>query len=121
MCLKSHQKTVSGVPQGFSALCLVFLRSEKAQMSLQNRLGDDFKRDAVAQVVDRGHAVSEVAESVFHGHLIPFPATPYRCAWHAEAGRCPRCVAGFEGSILRGLRCLGEGHLDDPGLSALGL
>ena len=31
-------------------------------MSSQNRFTDEFKRDAVAQVVDRGYAVSEVAE-----------------------------------------------------------
>ena len=31
-------------------------------MSSQNRFADEFKRDAVAQVVDRGYAVSEVAE-----------------------------------------------------------
>lgn len=31
-------------------------------MSLQNRFTDEFKRDAVAQVVDRGYAVREVAE-----------------------------------------------------------
>lgn len=31
-------------------------------MSSQNRFMDEFKRDAVAQVVDRGYAVSEVAE-----------------------------------------------------------
>ena len=29
----------------------------------RNRFTDEFKRDAVAQVVDRGYAVSEVAES----------------------------------------------------------
>jgi transposase len=28
----------------------------------QNRFTDSFKRDAVAQIVDRGYAVSEVAE-----------------------------------------------------------
>jgi hypothetical protein len=49
-------------------------------MSLQNELGDGFEREALAQVVDRGHVVSEVAASVFHGHLIPFPAIPYRLA-----------------------------------------
>ena len=31
-------------------------------MSSQNRFTDEFKRDAVAQVVDHGYAVSEVAE-----------------------------------------------------------
>ena len=31
-------------------------------MSSQKRFTDEFKRDAVAQVVDRGYAVSEVAE-----------------------------------------------------------
>ncbi|MBM1816460.1 transposase [Pseudosulfitobacter pseudonitzschiae] len=31
-------------------------------MSSQNRFTDEFKRDAVAQVVERGYAVSEVAE-----------------------------------------------------------
>jgi transposase-like protein len=31
-------------------------------MSSQNRFTDEFKIDAVAQVVDRGYAVSEVAE-----------------------------------------------------------
>ena len=31
-------------------------------MSSQKRLADEFKRDAVAQVIDRGYAVSEVAE-----------------------------------------------------------
>ncbi|SFJ80917.1 transposase [Celeribacter neptunius] len=31
-------------------------------MSSQNRFTDEFKRDAVAQVVDRGYAVSEVAD-----------------------------------------------------------
>jgi transposase len=31
-------------------------------MSSQNRFTDEFKRDAVAQVVDRGYAVSDVAE-----------------------------------------------------------
>ena len=31
-------------------------------MSSQNRFTDEFKRDSVAQVVDRGYAVSEVAE-----------------------------------------------------------
>lgn len=31
-------------------------------MSSQNRFTDEFKRDAVAQIVDRGYAVSEVAE-----------------------------------------------------------
>lgn len=31
-------------------------------MSSQNRFTDESKRDAVAQVVDRGYAVSEVAE-----------------------------------------------------------
>jgi transposase len=31
-------------------------------MSSQNRFTDEFKRDAVAQVVDRGYAVSAVAE-----------------------------------------------------------
>jgi transposase len=33
-----------------------------AVMSSQNRFTDEFKRDAVAQVVDRGYAVSEVAD-----------------------------------------------------------
>ncbi len=31
-------------------------------MSGQNRFTDEFKRDAVAQVVERGYSVSEVAE-----------------------------------------------------------
>lgn len=31
-------------------------------MSSQNRFTDELKRGAVAQVVDRGYAVSEVAE-----------------------------------------------------------
>ena len=31
-------------------------------MSSQNRFTGEFKRDAVAQVVDRGYAVSEVAD-----------------------------------------------------------
>lgn len=31
-------------------------------MSSQNRFTDEFKQDAVAQVVERGYAVSEVAE-----------------------------------------------------------
>lgn len=31
-------------------------------MSSQNRFTDEFKKDAVAQVVDRGYAVSEVAK-----------------------------------------------------------
>jgi transposase len=31
-------------------------------MGEQDRFTDEFKRDAVAQVVERGHAVSEVAE-----------------------------------------------------------
>ena len=31
-------------------------------MSSQNRFTDEFKRDAVAQIVDQGYAVSEVAE-----------------------------------------------------------
>ncbi len=31
-------------------------------MSSQNQFTDEFKREAVAQVVDRGYAVSEVAE-----------------------------------------------------------
>ena len=31
-------------------------------MSSQNRFADEFKRDAVAQVFDRGYAVREVAE-----------------------------------------------------------
>ena len=31
-------------------------------MSSQTRFTDDFKRNAVAQVVDRGYAISEVAE-----------------------------------------------------------
>ena len=31
-------------------------------MSSQNRFTVEFKRDAVAQLVDRGYAVSEVAE-----------------------------------------------------------
>lgn len=31
-------------------------------MSSQNRYTDEFKRDAIAQVVDRGYPVSEVAE-----------------------------------------------------------
>lgn len=31
-------------------------------MSSQKRFTDEFKRDAVAQVIDRGYAVSEVAE-----------------------------------------------------------
>jgi transposase len=34
----------------------------EAVMSSQNRFTDEFKRDAVAQVVDRGYAVSEVAD-----------------------------------------------------------
>lgn len=35
-------------------------------MSSQKRFTDEFKRDAVAQVVDRGYAVSEVAERLKH-------------------------------------------------------
>ena len=31
-------------------------------MSAQNRFSDEFKRDAVSQVVDRGYPVAEVAE-----------------------------------------------------------
>ena len=31
-------------------------------MGKQNRFKEEFKQDAVAQVVDRGYAVSEVAE-----------------------------------------------------------
>lgn len=31
-------------------------------MSAQNRFSDEFKKDAVSQVVDRGYAVAEVAE-----------------------------------------------------------
>jgi transposase len=33
----------------------------EAVMSSQNRFTDEFKRDAVAQVVDRGYPVSELA------------------------------------------------------------
>ena len=31
-------------------------------MSAQNRFSDEFKKDAVSQVVDRGYPVAEVAE-----------------------------------------------------------
>ncbi|SPF81323.1 hypothetical protein PRI8871_03146 [Pseudoprimorskyibacter insulae] len=31
-------------------------------MSAQNRFSDEFKKDAVSQVVDRGYSVAEVAE-----------------------------------------------------------
>ena len=96
MHLKSHQKTVSVVRQGFSALFLVFLGLEKTQMSLQNELGDGFERDALAQVVDRAHAVSEVAERVIHGYLIPFPATQYQLEWGYRGRTMPALRGQFQ-------------------------
>ena len=64
-------------------------------MSLRNRLGDGFERDAVAQVVDRAHVVSEVAERVIHKYLIPFPATQYQLEWGYRGRTMPALRGQF--------------------------
>lgn len=52
-------------------------------MSSQNRFTDEFKRDAVAQVVDRGYAVSEVAERLG-------VSTKSLYTWKAQFAKSPR-------------------------------
>ena len=51
------------VPLDLQTPCLVFFGTkERRRMGKQDRFADEFKRDALAQVVDRGYAVNEVAE-----------------------------------------------------------
>src|SRR6056297_1606382 len=114
MYLKSHQKTVSGVPQGFSAICLVFLGLEKHRCHCRTSLGTGSKgtpwrRLLIAPMRSARWPSASSTSTSFHSR-------PPSISWSGvtEAGRCPRCVASFRGSLLCGLRCLPEGRFDDP-------
>src|SRR6056297_904258 len=114
MYLKSHQKTVSGVPQGFSAICLVFLGLEKHRCHCRTSLGTGSKgtpwrRLLIAPMRSARWPSASSTGTSFHSR-------PLSISWSGvtEAGRCPRCMASFRGSILCGLRFLPEGRFDHP-------
>ena len=65
-------------------------------MSSQNRFTDEFKRDAVAQIVDRGYAVSEVAERLG-------VSTKSLYTWKAQFGK-PAKVREAEADLADELR-----------------
>ena len=50
------------MPLDLQTLCLVILQQEKTDINKEIRFTDELKQDTVAQVVERGYAVSEVAE-----------------------------------------------------------
>ena len=53
-------------------------------MSKGIRFTDEFKQDVVAQVVERGYAVCEVAEQLG-------VSTKSLCTWKAQFAKSPRC------------------------------
>ena len=65
-------------------------------MSSQNRFTDEFKRDALAQVVDRGYGVSEVAD-----RLVVSTKSLY--TWKAQFAK-PAKVREAEADLVAELR-----------------
>ncbi len=53
---------LSDVPFDSRALCLATLEPKSDAMNKGIRFADEFKRGAVAQVVERGYAVSEMTK-----------------------------------------------------------
>jgi len=61
----------------------------------RNRFTEEFKRDAVAQVVDRGYAVSEVAERLGNDLRRKYPPALCRVLWVELMALCGQFVHCF--------------------------
>ena len=78
--------TEARVPLDLQMLCLVILEPRRDDINKRTRFTDEFKRDAVVRIFERGYAVSDIAERLGI-------STKSLYTWKAQFSKPPHVLA----------------------------